>query len=105
MIYTIGHKTNYLAAIQREGVIQKVGKRLPGEDPNYPDGYPGGYAFRTLEDAARGLLEEDKSGKWGIFGMDADWERDTELADDGWWHHLLKDADIIVLPETSPRGQ
>lgn len=100
MIYTIGDRDNYLAAIQRDGIIQKLGKKQPGEHPDYPDGYPGGYAFQTLDDALRGLREEDQSGRWTVFGMDANWEQDTEPDQGHWWHSLKKEADIIVLPET-----
>lgn len=99
MIYTIGHKVNYLNAIEKHGTIQKLGKKPPGDDPDYPNGYPGGYAFRTLEDARRGLVEEDKHGTWAIFGIDADWEQDTEPSNDGWYHHLIRDADIVPLNE------
>lgn len=98
MIYTIGHRENYLKAIQEHGVIQKLGRRLPdARNDFFPDGYPGGYAFQTYEDAQRGLAEEDKHGTWCIWGLDADWERDTAPAKDGWWHNLIKDADIIPL--------
>lgn len=96
MIYTIGHKENYLKAIAQEGVIYKTGK-IPVGDSECPDGYPGGYAFHTFEDAQRGLQEEDKHNKWTIFGLDAQWGIDTQQATDGWWHNLLKDAPIIVL--------
>lgn len=100
MIYTIGHKENYLAAIREHGAIQKLGRRPPGFFDDYPDGYPGGYAFKTIEDAKRGLVEEDEHVTWAVFGLEAEWERDTTPAKDGWWHELLNDANIIVLFET-----
>lgn len=101
MIYTIGHRENYLKNIERYGTIQKLGRLAPGVDDRYPEGYPGGYAFKTLEDAQRGLIEENPSGTWAVFGIEADWDQDTAPDSDGWWHSLLKDADIIVLPETT----
>jgi hypothetical protein len=98
MIYTIGHKENYLAAIAERGTVHKIGKREPNMRAEiYPNGYPGGYAFLTIEDAQRRIVEEGKVGEWDVFGLEADWESDTEPAPNGWWHNLLFDAALIVL--------
>jgi hypothetical protein len=99
VIYTVGHKANYLQAIadSDEGCIQKVGKT---DDLNGQP-YPGGYALRTYEDAQRLLEEVGHVDDWAVFGLDADWEQDTEPSQDGWWHNLLRDAWIIVLEEQS----
>lgn len=101
MIYTIGHRVNYLKAMQEVGgSIRKLGKRGSGEHTDFPMGYPGGFAFQTIEEAQRAIEEHDKLGEWGVFGLEADWEIDTEPSPDGWWHNLLRDATIIVIPAT-----
>lgn len=82
MIYTIGHKANYLAAIMQHGVIQKAA---------------GGYAFKTEEDAQRRIEEVRQQGNWVIWGVDGDWDTHTELAPDGWWRLLIEPRSIIPL--------
>ena len=97
MIYTIGHEANYQKAIADSPYhgISKVGKTIgPQGEP-----YSGGYAFQTIEDAERRIVEEGKVGVWAVFGLDADWEQDTEPTAAGWWHYLLRDAAVIVLPK------
>ncbi len=96
MIYTVGHKANYLKAIaeSEEGRIYKVGRTddLDGQP------YPGGCAFKSLEDAQRMLKENGHTSDWAIWGIDADWENDTAPNQGGgWWHDLLRDAWIIPL--------
>lgn len=87
MIYTIGHRANYLANLSESETGQIV--KLAG-----------GYAFRTREDAERRIVEEEKVGVWDIFGLDADWDRDTEPSPTGgWWHNLLVKARIILLDD------
>lgn len=89
MIYTIGYSKNYRKAIQEsdEGYIIKLGRS---------EGYSGGYAVKTYEDAQR-LLKEEADETYEIFGLEADWERDTIPNPDSWWHYLLYDSKIIVL--------
>lgn len=99
MIYTVGHTANYLAAIERHGTIQKTGRIEPCGA--LPDGYEGGFAFRTIDEARRLLVMIGHLNDWQVFGLDADWERDTVPAADGWWHNLIRHADIIVLPESA----
>lgn len=98
MIYTIGHKQSYIKAIadSPDGTIDKLGKQSPCE--RFPDGYPGGYAFQSIEDAQRRIDEEYPTNGFIIFGLKADWKNDTEQNQNGgWWHNLLNDAEIVVL--------
>jgi len=91
MIYTIGHAASYLEAIRQRGRIFKLGKT---------DQYPGGYAFETVKDAHRRIDEAYPVRGFAVFGLDVDWDRDTEPnREGGWWHNLLIDAKIIVLQE------
>ncbi len=32
-----------------------------------------------------------------MFGLDADWEKDTVASKDGWWHNLINSSYIIDL--------
>lgn len=100
MIYTCGHRQNYLDAIaqSKQGVIQKTGRRLPG-DEHFTHGYDGGCAFQSIDDAQRYINEQGDPETWTVFGLDADWNADTTPGADGWWHYLLHDADIVVLGE------
>jgi len=95
MIFTIGNRKNYLQFIMDYGVPEKLGKQPPNE--RFPDGYPGGYAFLTMADAER-RIQEAGYRDFAVFGLDADWQEDTEPSTDGWWHNLLVDADIVLLP-------
>lgn len=61
--------------------------------------YLGGYAVETVADARR-LIGENYPGQgFTVFGLLADWEKDTEPSANGWWHHLVKDAFIVILGE------
>jgi hypothetical protein len=99
VIYTIGNIENYILAMAMNGKVFKQGKRTDSDGTN---AYPGGYAFLTYEDAQRRITEEGKVGKWGVFGLNANWETDTEPATDGWWHNLKIDAEIVILPQMMP---
>jgi hypothetical protein len=91
-IYTIGHKRSYLRAIAESdnGTIIKLGKS---------NNRPGGYAFLTYEDAERRIEEAYAEREYAVFGLKAHWKYDTEPSPIGWWHNLLRDAEIIVLED------
>lgn len=91
MIYTIGKEKSYLDSIERVGEIEKMGRN---------DAYRGGYAFNSYKDAQHRIDEAYLGWGFAVFGMDANWERDTVQASDGWWHNLLTDATIIVLGQS-----
>lgn len=98
MIYTIGHRENYWQAIleSEKGVILKTGRT---------DDYVGGYAFQTIADASK-MIDSMPNGEYfAVFGLDADWDDDTELSRDGWWHNLINSVPIIVLDEESFDGE
>lgn len=89
MIYTVGNREHYLQGLAAPppGGFMKLGRR---------GGYPGGYAFLTREDAQR-RIEETGETQWAVFGLDADWERDTVPSQNGWWHALVNDRPILAL--------
>lgn len=94
LIYTIGDKKNYIDALERHGFIQKTGKT---------ETYEGGYAFKTYEDALCAIEELGQENVWVVFGLLADWEKDTEPNKVHWWHNLLKDSIIVPLDKSEER--
>ena len=90
MIYTVGSKKAYLRTLLKEGRVTKTGRCR---------GYAGGCAFRTREEAQRHLDELILQGYKGymVFGLLANWERDTRESSEHWWHDLQKDAEVVVL--------
>jgi hypothetical protein len=90
MIYTVGHEKNYdeHLAGPNAAKFKKLGRRKK-------DGYPGGFAAKTPEDAMRIIDEMGKGREWAVYEVDADWERDTAPSENGWWHALIKTSRII----------
>jgi hypothetical protein len=90
MIYTVGSKKAYLRTLLREGRVMKTGRCR---------GYAGGCAFKTREDAQRYLDELAIQGykDYMVFGLLANWDKDTRESPDHWWRDLLKDAEVVVL--------
>lgn len=82
--------------------LRKLGKREPQE--RWPNGYEGGYAFQTVEDAQRRIDEAYPESGYAVFGLDTTWEN-TYPASDGWWCLLIEDAPIIVLPSCGDGGR
>jgi hypothetical protein len=106
MIYTIGRETSYLSAILASGTIDKIGKCSVEEQrerwhPNawMDEDYPGGVVFKTFRDAEAAIKLSDRNSIFAVFGVDADWEDDTEEDPSlpHFAHRLLVDSRIIVL--------
>ena len=83
MIYTIGHTESYHRYFEEQGTPSKKGRT---ED------YSGGSVWKTIEDA-----EKHCPKGYSVFGMIADWDKDTEPSKDGDWNDLLIDADLVKL--------
>ncbi|MGB1249037.1 MAG: hypothetical protein ACPG8W_00275 [Candidatus Promineifilaceae bacterium] len=91
MLYTVGPRNVYKAQAEVWGrPLLKVGRS---------DDYLGGCVFQNVETAQRFIAEKtDGHGdRFGVFGVEADWQSDTIPSEDGWWHHLLLDKRIIFL--------
>jgi hypothetical protein len=82
MLYTIGHAANYRKAIQEYAAITKL---------------PGGYAFKTIEDAKREISERNKEHVWVVFGIEATWDIDVQPCEDGWQGRLIVEVGIVDL--------
>ncbi len=77
----------------------KLGRQLPCE--RFPDGYAGGYAFQSETDAQRRIGEAYAERGFAVFGLLADWEKDTYPNPQGnWWRNLINDAEIVFLDLT-----
>lgn len=94
MIYTIGYGKSYRQALIDNGKVIKLGKRRCCK--RFPEGYSGGYAFKSIKDAKKRIKEQYRGKGFVVFGLKAKWS-DTKLAKDGWWNHLLKDSEVVFL--------
>ena len=83
MIFTIGHTESYLCYFAEQGTPQKKGRC---------DGYPGGSVWQTQEEAQKHVGSE-----FSVFGVLADWDTETEQSQEGDWHDLLVDAELVLL--------
>jgi hypothetical protein len=93
MIYTVGSKRAYFRSLLKNGKVMKSGRKR---------GYAGGCVFLTREDAQRHIDELELQGykEFMVFGLLADWQKDTQASSQHWWHDLLKDAEVIVLEKS-----
>jgi len=87
MIYTIGNTTNYNQFFIDQERPQKLGRC------SYS---PGGSVWRTFDEAQKYLNGID-SDEFSIYGVIADWEKDTIQGEGKGWHDLLKNADLVKL--------
>ncbi len=97
MIYTVGNAVNYLRFFREQDQPQKMGRSNPDSEG------VGGTVFETREEAEEFCLADH-----AVFGVDADWDKDTEEYPantpgfhGGTGHELLRDADLIILRKTS----
>lgn len=94
MIYTVGNSRNYRKLFASAGSVIKMGHRPK---------YAGGIAFKTKEEAQL-FIEITGNKEWEVFGLDADWEKDTvpvgnhETVLTGCeYHRLIHDRPIVLL--------
>lgn len=83
MIYTIGNTKNYTKFFIEQGTPQKAGRTSD---------YPGGSVWKTPEEALKHCPEN-----FSVYGVDAIWETDTVPNENGDWHDLLIDADLVKV--------
>ena len=83
MIYTIGHEESYTRYFHEQGRPLKLGRK---ED------CPGGSVWKTEEEARKHCLDG-----YQVYGVMADWEADTEPSQEGDWHDLLINAELVQL--------
>lgn len=86
MIYTTGHSVSYRQYFKEQEIPQKLGKI---------NEYPGGSVWQTAEEAQQHCLNG-----YEVFGVLADWNKDTQPSQDGDWHDLIKTSDLVLLEMT-----
>ena len=88
-VFSVGYEPTYDLGIKNYGqAFRKQGSR-PLE------GYPGGFAVRSIEDGKRLIAEMGVGRQWAIYLLDAEWTVDTRPSQNGWWHALVRD--VVVL--------
>lgn len=98
MIYCVGDTKNYLSYLERAKItgepFQKKGKDASYINADFPYGYPGGSVWENRVQAQKHCGQGQS-----VFGVIAQWNIHTRPSDDGNWHDLLVNAEIISLPE------
>ena len=82
IIYTIGHTESYLKYFEEQGTPEKKGR---------DSSCPGGSVWETREEAEKHCQEG-----YSVFGVFADWEKETVPTKKG-WNDLLVDAPLIKI--------
>ena len=91
MIYSVGPAKVYRAAQEIYGPQYKSGRH---------DDYSGGCAFETYANAQRYIDEKGPDDmEFAVFGLEAEWNVDTEPSEDSWWHYLLNSRPLIIPPK------
>lgn len=88
MIYCIGLTVRYEAALAGAATPVKRGGDA---------GYAGGWVWETAADAWRFIAANGLTFTHSVYGLGADWERDTATVDGHSYRRLLRDAPILRL--------
>lgn len=83
MIYTVGKEELYELYFYKQGSPRKMGRT---------DTYPGGSVWKTKEEAEKFCKEGYK-----VYGVEADWDRDTEKSENGDCHDLLVSSYLVRI--------
>lgn len=84
MIYTMGNPVVYEPLFDNPEPPRKTGRK---------EGYPGGCTWKTYQEAA--MVAAIYGYK--VYGVVADWDKDTEPNENGKWNDLLVDSILIKL--------
>lgn len=82
-------------------LIYTVGKTEVYEDylakDKHPEKAKGGSVWRTKDDARGYLLKTKQDKTFSVYGIEADWDKDTEPTLEGQWRALTRKAWLIKL--------
>lgn len=81
MIYTVGKTSIYEKSLDSNPKLDKL---------------KGGSVWKTINDVEK-YLEESNAKGYSIYGIEADWNKDTYKEDHGFFRSLNRDARIIRL--------
>lgn len=84
MLYTLGIKSIY--------------ERYLDESPDPIKG-AGGFVWLMREDVEHIISHSTDSTDWGVYGVEADWDRDTAPVVDGINRELVRSVKLVRLPE------
>ena len=82
MIYTVGKTGVYDEALAKSPNLENA---------------KGGLVWKTRDDARNHLMETKQDKTFSIYGIEADWDKDTEPALEGKWRVLTKKAKLVKL--------
>ena len=69
-----------------------------GKRDNYNGSpYPGGSIFKTYDDAKNYLINHKLLETYSVFGVLADWDKDTEPNSEKEYNNLLIDSQLVRL--------
>ena len=85
MIYTVGHTESYLQYFE-----EQVSPKKKGRDKDCD----GGTVWETEKEA----LKACPVG-YSVFGVEADWDKDTAISEDGTCQSLLVDSLLVMIKD------
>lgn len=91
MLYTVGLVAKYEKAIDAGGAM-KLGQRNEGGRAMH-----GGWVWKSREEAQAYIDAQLSVARRAVYGVEADWERDTYEAPGEPTRCLLRDAPIVRL--------
>lgn len=87
MIYTCGHTESYERYFREQGTPSKLGRGM--HEGRY---YQGGSVWKTFDEANHFAING-----YSVYGVLADWDKDTTQSKDGPWHDLLVTSPLVKL--------
>jgi hypothetical protein len=95
MIYCYGKRSTYDAGLSRPKPFIKLGRGSTDADGNT---LPGGVVFQFRQEAENFLFRMGRQGRErAVYGVEADWAKDTYHVDGEGHNRLLRDARIVRL--------
>jgi hypothetical protein len=87
MIYTIGHTESYERYFREQKQSKKLGRTKD---------FCGGSVWKLVDEAKKFCPKG-----YSVYGVKANWKKDTIKSKDGNWNDLLKTSNLVKLKEIS----
>lgn len=98
MIYTVGEKTSFEAGFKKEEETGVSFKKLGSQYLKGQGHYKGGAVFETRS-AAQAFADAHPAENWGVYGVDADWEKCTVQYDGEEFRRLVMNRSLLRLED------
>jgi len=98
MIYTIGHTELYEQSFEGKKLTSEPLMKLGKTDNYNGQPYEGGCCFRTVEDA-QAYIKRHGYDRYSVYGILADWDKDTEYVEGREYNSLLINAQLVRISE------